>query len=63
MKYKVLVSCTGIGFSYSRGETVEIADEKLATDLLNAGFIVSAEPQKKEAEAETVKTKKTTKKK
>jgi len=70
MQYKALVSFSG-SISMASGQVAEIADEPLAKDLLNAGYIIplvadekpKAEKPKEEKPKKTTTPKKTTKRK
>jgi len=51
MKIKVTTSCSGLTFSFSKGQTVDV-DKKIGEDLVKCGFaeeIKSAKSAKKEA--------------
>lgn len=37
MKIKILVSCSGLTFSYSEGQTVDV-DKEIGADLVKVGF-------------------------
>jgi len=45
MKIKILVSCSGDTFSYIPGEEPEV-DNKIAKDLIGAGFAEEIKPDK-----------------
>lgn len=46
MKYKATISFSGL-INMAEGEVREISDQNLAKDLLNAGYIVPVEEEKK----------------
>ena len=46
MKIKILVSCSGLSFSFSAGETVETS-AAIAKDLIGAGYAEEVKPARK----------------
>lgn len=68
MQYKAIVSFSGL-ISMASGQVAEIANESLAKDLLNAGYVIpwvaDAKPEepKEEKPKKTTTPKKTTKRK
>jgi len=46
MKIKMLESCAGTRFSYTKGTTIEVPD-KVGKDLVKAGYAESLEKAKK----------------
>jgi hypothetical protein len=47
MKIKILNSCSGLDFSFTKGETIE-APEELAEELVKAGHAEAVEAPKPE---------------
>ena len=52
MKIQVLKSCAGLDFAYYAGETVDCND-KIAKDLIEAGYAKEGKPTKTKAGAKT----------
>lgn len=56
MEYICKVSCATARKSFIKGETVEINDEVMAEDLVNAGFMEPVEGETVEEKADTLNT-------
>lgn len=46
MNIKILISCSGLNFSYAEGETVDVKPE-IARDLIKAGYAEEAKASTK----------------
>ena len=52
MKVKILVSCSGLNFSYAEGDSVDVTAE-LGKDLIKAGYAEEVKSSARKAKGDT----------
>ena len=52
MKVKILVSCSGLNFSYAEGDFIDVTAE-LGKDLVNAGYAEDIKASTRKAKGDT----------